>query len=149
MQLDRKIETLLSRRSHEGRQRIVCRRLFRHSLHAGQHHVIVQIGVKTLHKSRGPRQPDQGDMRIWCRHPQSAQCRHHAQQVAQLQRPQYRNPTWRGAAPHTGFSSRKLPIASASSGVVQNDSSASRGVHTIGSPRVLKDVLIRTGTPVR
>src|SRR5689334_16311234 len=49
----------------------------------------------------------------------------------------------------SGFSSRNDPITSASSGEVQNDSTASRGVHTIGSPRVLNEVLTRTGTPVR
>ena len=37
----------------------------------------------------------------------------------------------------------------ASSGEVQNDSTASRGEQTIGSPRVLNDVLTSTGTPVR
>src|SRR6185369_12835700 len=50
---------------------------------------------------------------------------------------------------HSGFFKRKGPMTSASSGVVQKLSSASRGVQTMGSPRVLKEVLTRTGTPVR
>ena len=40
-------------------------------------------------------------------------------------------------------------MTSASSGEVQKDSTASRGVQTIGSPRVLNEVLTSTGTPVR
>ena len=48
-----------------------------------------------------------------------------------------------------GFSSRNEPITSASSGEVQKHSIASRGVQTIGSPRVLNEVLTSTGTPVR
>ena len=39
-------------------------------------------------------------------------------------------------------------MTKASNGDVQNDSTASRGVQTIGSPRVLNDVLTSTGTPV-
>src|SRR4051794_359446 len=56
-----------------------------------------------------------------------------------------------GAGRHTaaGFSSRNEPITSASSGDVQKLSTASRGVQTIGSPRVLNDVFTSTGTPVR
>src|SRR5699024_8954352 len=49
----------------------------------------------------------------------------------------------------TVFSMRKLPMASASSGEVKNASRASRGVQTMGRPRVLNEVLTRTGTPVR
>ena len=40
-------------------------------------------------------------------------------------------------------------MTSASSGDVQKHSTASRGVHTTGSPRVLNEVLTSTGTPVR
>src|SRR4051794_23490346 len=47
------------------------------------------------------------------------------------------------------FSRRNDPITRASSGEVQNDSTASRGVQTMGSPRVLNEVLTRIGTPVR
>src|SRR5690606_34079264 len=46
------------------------------------------------------------------------------------------------------FSSRKDPITRASSGEVQKHSTASRGVQTMGSPRVLKEVFTRMGTPV-
>src|SRR5690606_29565210 len=49
---------------------------------------------------------------------------------------------------HARFSTRKLPITSASIGDVQNDSNASRGLHTTGSPRVLNEVFTSTGTPV-
>ena len=49
---------------------------------------------------------------------------------------------------HRGFSSRNEPITRASSGEVQKHSTASRGVQTIGSPRVLNEVFISTGTPV-
>ena len=49
----------------------------------------------------------------------------------------------------SGFSSRNEPMTRASSGEVQNDSTASRGLRTIGSPRVLNDVFTSTGTPVR
>jgi len=48
----------------------------------------------------------------------------------------------------SGLSTRYEPITRASSGDVQKHSSASRGVQTIGSPRVLNDVLTSTGTPV-
>jgi hypothetical protein len=48
-----------------------------------------------------------------------------------------------------GFSSRYEPITNASRGEVQKHSTASRGVQTIGSPRVLNDVFTSTGTPVR
>src|SRR6266516_1877255 len=48
-----------------------------------------------------------------------------------------------------GFSSKNEPITNASSGDVQKHSTASRGVHTIGSPRVLNEVFTNTGTPVR
>src|SRR5437588_501108 len=47
------------------------------------------------------------------------------------------------------FSSKNGPMTSASSGDVQKHSIASRGEHTIGSPRVLNEVLTSTGTPVR
>ena len=47
------------------------------------------------------------------------------------------------------FTTTHDPMTSASSGDVQKHSTASRGVHTIGSPRVLNDVLTSTGTPVR
>jgi hypothetical protein len=39
-------------------------------------------------------------------------------------------------------------MINASKGEVQKHSIASRGLHTIGSPRVLKDVFTKTGTPV-
>jgi hypothetical protein len=55
----------------------------------------------------------------------------------------------RYARAHCGFSIRNEPIASASSGVLQKLSSASRGVQTTGSPRLLNDVFTSTGTPVR
>src|SRR5450759_5041281 len=48
-----------------------------------------------------------------------------------------------------GFSKRNEPMTNASSGEVQKHSIASRGVQTIGSPRVLNEVLTSTGTPVR
>jgi hypothetical protein len=51
--------------------------------------------------------------------------------------------------PASDFVSRKEPITSASSGDAQKASTASRGVQTIGSPRVLKEVFTSTGTPVR
>src|SRR5690606_41996340 len=47
------------------------------------------------------------------------------------------------------FSSTNEPITSASSGDVKKHSTASRGVQTLGSPRVLNDVFTSTGTPVR
>src|SRR5690606_10782405 len=50
---------------------------------------------------------------------------------------------------HRGFSSRYEPMTSASRGEVQKHSTASRGEHTTGSPRVLNDVFTSTGTPVR
>ncbi|HKF37978.1 MAG TPA: hypothetical protein VKB35_13870, partial [Ktedonobacteraceae bacterium] len=46
-------------------------------------------------------------------------------------------------ANHHGFSKTNGPITSASRGEVQKHSTVSRGVHTIGSPRVLNDVLTR------
>src|SRR5436305_1717101 len=57
--------------------------------------------------------------------------------------------TFRHHSCFDGFSKRNEPMTSASSGDVQKHSIASRGVQTIGSPRVLNDVLTRTGTPVR
>src|ERR1700712_2136375 len=47
------------------------------------------------------------------------------------------------------FNTTNDPITNASSGVLKNASIAAFGVHTIGSPRTLKDVLISTGTPFR
>src|SRR5271154_3003752 len=47
------------------------------------------------------------------------------------------------------FSTRKLPITSASIPELKNVRSASVGVCTIASPRRLNDVFIITGTPVR
>ena len=44
--------------------------------------------------------------------------------------------------------SAQNPITSASRGEVQKHSTASRGEQTIGSPRVLNEVLTNTGTPV-
>jgi hypothetical protein len=46
------------------------------------------------------------------------------------------------------FSNKNELITKASNGEVQKHSIASRSVQTIGSPLVLKDVLIKTGTPV-
>src|SRR5882757_1904197 len=47
------------------------------------------------------------------------------------------------------FSTRKLPIASASMPELKNVRIASVGVCTMASPRRLNDVFIMTGTPVR
>jgi hypothetical protein len=46
------------------------------------------------------------------------------------------------------FSNRNDPITSASSGEVKNAAIASRGVQTIGSPRMLNEVFTKMGTPV-
>jgi hypothetical protein len=46
------------------------------------------------------------------------------------------------------FSNKKEPITRASKGEDQKHSIASRGVQTIGLPRVLNEVFINTGTPV-
>src|SRR6185295_8366754 len=46
------------------------------------------------------------------------------------------------------FSSMNGPMTSASRGEVQKHSIASRGLQTIGSLRVLNEVLTSTGTPV-
>jgi hypothetical protein len=47
------------------------------------------------------------------------------------------------------FRTRKLPITRASMPELKKVQMASVGVHTIASPRKLKDVFITTGTPVR
>ena len=47
------------------------------------------------------------------------------------------------------FSTRKLPITSASMPELKNVRIASVGVFTIASPRRLNDVFMITGTPVR
>src|SRR5690349_21871431 len=49
---------------------------------------------------------------------------------------------------HAHFSTRKLPITSASIPELKNVRKASVGVCTMASPRRLKDVFMTTGTPV-
>jgi hypothetical protein len=107
---------------------------------AGKLDEVVKVAAKPPDQLARPRQADEGDAGRGVLGVQRAQRRYGAEKIAQLQ-----------GAHHCDlhFSSTNGPIASASIGEVQKHSTASRGVHTTGSERVLNEVFTSTGTPVR
>jgi hypothetical protein len=144
MQLQRKVEVALARILDERFQAPLRIGPLRQCRVPGKFEEAVDIAGKPRGKIPRPGQPDQRYFLVRESCAQRAKRGHHAKQVAQLEG------TKHGHAAHgLFFSSRKEPIASASMGELQKHSIASRGVHTTGSLRVLKEVFTSTGTPVR